>query len=127
MSDSATSMDCSPPHSSLSLGFSKNTGMGFHALFQGIIPIKIHTYGLFPFKICFHFSKADLHGCYKSLELCLTLCDPMDCSSLGFPVHGILQARTLEWVACAPPGDLPSSGMEPISHVSCVGRQVLYH
>ena len=27
------------------------------------------------------------------------LCDPMDCSLPGFPVHGILQARTLEWVA----------------------------
>ena len=35
----------------------------------------------------------------KSLQLCLTLCDPMDCSLPGFSVHGILQARTLEWVA----------------------------
>ena len=30
---------------------------------------------------------------------CLTLCDPMDCSPPGSPVPGILQARTLEWVA----------------------------
>ena len=29
---------------------------------------------------------------------CLTLCDPMDCSLPGSSVHGILQARTLEWV-----------------------------
>ena len=35
----------------------------------------------------------------KSLESCPTLCDPMDCSLPGFSVHGILQARTLEWVA----------------------------
>ena len=35
----------------------------------------------------------------KLLQLCLTLCDPMDCSSLGSSVHGILQARTLELVA----------------------------
>ena len=35
----------------------------------------------------------------KSLQLCPTLCDPMDCSLPGFSVHGILQARTLEWVA----------------------------
>ena len=35
----------------------------------------------------------------KSLQLCPTLCDPMDCSPPGFSVHGILQARTLEWVA----------------------------
>ena len=32
-------------------------------------------------------------------ELCLTLCDPMDCSLPGSYVHGILQARILEWVA----------------------------
>ena len=30
---------------------------------------------------------------------CVRLCDPMDCSLPGFSVHGILQARTLEWVA----------------------------
>ena len=35
----------------------------------------------------------------ESLQSCPTLCDPMDCSLPGFSVHGILQARTLEWVA----------------------------
>ena len=35
----------------------------------------------------------------KSLQSCLTLCDPRDGSSPGSPVPGILQARTLEWVA----------------------------
>ena len=34
-----------------------------------------------------------------SLQSCPTLCDPMDFSPPGFSVHGILQARTLEWVA----------------------------
>ena len=37
----------------------------------------------------------------KSLQSCLTLCDPMDCSPLGSSVHGIFQARALEWVAIA--------------------------
>jgi len=37
--------------------------------------------------------------CAKLLQLCLTLCDPMNCSPLGSSVHGILQARILEWVA----------------------------
>ena len=38
--------------------------------------------------------------CYaKSLQLCPTLCDPRDGSAPGSPVPGILQARTLEWVA----------------------------
>ena len=32
-------------------------------------------------------------------QSCLTLCDPMDCSPPGFSVHGIFQARVLEWVA----------------------------
>ena len=35
----------------------------------------------------------------KSFQSCPTLCDPMDCSLPGCSVHGILQARTLEWVA----------------------------
>ena len=35
----------------------------------------------------------------KLLQSCLTLCNPMDCSPSGSPVPGILQARTLEWVA----------------------------
>ena len=35
----------------------------------------------------------------KSLQSCLTLCDTMDCSPPGSPIPGILQARTLEWVA----------------------------
>ena len=37
--------------------------------------------------------------CAKLLQLCLTLCNPMDCSLLGSSVHGILQARILEQAA----------------------------
>ena len=40
------------------------------------------------------------------------LCDPMDCSLPGFSVHGILQARTLEWVPFPSPGDLFNPGIE---------------
>ena len=41
------------------------------------------------------------HRCYCCLvaKSCLTLCDPMDCSLPGSPVHGISQARILEWAA----------------------------
>ena len=35
----------------------------------------------------------------KSLQSCLTLCNPIDSSPSGSPIPGILQARTLEWVA----------------------------
>ena len=39
----------------------------------------------------------------KSLQSCPTLCDPIDGSPPGSPVPGILQARTLEWVAISSP------------------------
>jgi len=42
---------------------------------------------------------ADGAAAAKSLQSCLTLCDPIDGSLPGSPVPGILQARTLEWVA----------------------------
>ena len=50
--------------------------------------------------------------CVKSLQLCLTVCNPMD---FGPPGHGILQAGTLEWVAMPSllQGDLPNPGNEP--------------
>ena len=50
----------------------------------------------------------------KSLQSCLTLCDPVDCSPPG-SVHGILQARILEWIAFSSPGDLPGPGIKPVS------------
>ena len=37
--------------------------------------------------------------CAKTLQSCLTLCDPVDCGPPGSSVHGVLQARILEWVA----------------------------
>ena len=51
-------------------------------------------------------------------QLCLTLCNPMDCSPPGCSVHGISQARILEWVAISPPGALPDPGIKPESLVS---------
>ena len=49
----------------------------------------------------------------KFLQLCLTLCDLMDCSLPGSSVHGISQARILEWIAISDPaGDLPDPGIE---------------
>ena len=56
-------------------------------------------------------------GVYRACELsqsCPTLCDPMDYNPPGSSVHGIFQARIVEWVAFPPPGDIPNSGMEPV-------------
>ena len=58
-------------------------------------------------------------------KLCPTLCNPMDCSLPGPAVHGIVQARILEWVAISfsrgssLPGDW--------THVSRICRRILYH
>ena len=55
----------------------------------------------------------------KLLQSCATLHNPMDCSPQGSSVHGILQARILEWVAISsPPGDLPYPGIELSSLMS---------
>ena len=56
---------------------------------------------------------------------CLSLCNPMDCSSPGSSVHGILQARILEWVAM--PSSRESSWPRDWIRVSCIGRQILYY
>ena len=59
-----------------------------------------------------------------SAQSCLTLCSPMDCSPSGSSVHGILQARILEWVAM-----LSSRGpSQPRSWTWVLHcRQILYH
>ena len=51
----------------------------------------------------------------KSLQSCPTLGNPVDYSQLGSSVHGIIQARILEWVAMPSPEDLPNPGIEPMS------------
>ena len=56
----------------------------------------IFSFYIFPYIICLYSHAA---AAAKSLQLCPTLCDPIDGSPLGSPVLGILQARTLEWVA----------------------------
>ena len=62
------------------------------------------------------------------LQLCPTLCNLMDYNPPGSFVHGILQARILEWVAM--PSSRGSSGLSDqthVSYVSYIDRQVLYH
>ena len=48
-------------------------------------------------------------------QSCLALRDLMDCSPQDSSVHGIFQARVLEWVAFPPPGDLSDPGIDPES------------
>ena len=50
----------------------------------------------------------------KVAQSCVTLWDPIDCSPPGSSVHGVLEARILEWLFPSP-GDLPKPGIEPRS------------
>ena len=54
-------------------------------------------------------------------------CNPMDWSPTGFSVHGIFQARILEWVAIPyPTGSSWPSNQTHVSSIFCTGRQILY-
>ena len=60
----------------------------------------------------------DIHVCVRAQLLSrVSLCNPIDCSLPGSLVHGILQARLLDW-KFPPPGDLPEPGIKPTSPVS---------
>ena len=67
----------------------------------------------------------------KLLQSCLTICSPMVYSPPGFSVHGILQARILEWVAMPSSRESSHPGIEPaclacLLCVCSIGRKVLY-
>ena len=75
------------------------------------------------------------HPCRSSLycwcclvaKSCLTLCDPMDCSLPGSSVHGIFQARILEWVAISfSRGSSWPRDQTRVSCISCTGTWMLY-
>ena len=72
-------IDCSPPGSHLWDSPGKNTGVSCHFLLQ-CMKVKSEN---------------------EVAQSCLTLHDPMDCSPPGSSIHGISQARVLEWVAIA--------------------------
>ena len=72
-----------------------------------------------PSSLFFPLPPAILSACACSIaQWCLTLCDPMECSPPGLSVHGILQARILEWVVM--PSSRESSPPRDRTQVSCI-------
>ena len=110
----------------ISRGGSQHTGIskarirvGWHFLLQGIIPIQ----GLDP-----HLLLGRQVFTTEPPGKCPLLCDPMDCNSPGSSVHGVLQARILEWVAILShsflQGIFLTKGSNP-GLLHC--RKILYH
>ena len=61
----------------------------------------------------------------KVLQLCLTLRDPVDCRPPGSSVHGVLQARILEWIAIPfIRGSSQPRERIGLPYISCIGRRV---
>ena len=132
-------------------GKPKNTGVGSLSLLQQIFLTQELNHGLLHLRqilyqlsyqgsptIC-HVIDLDLFiitvryfanfSCIRCLgeseatQLCLTLCDPMDCSAPGHSAHGIFQGRILEWVAMSYSRGL--SQPRDQTWVSCIGRWIL--
>ena len=84
-------------------GKPKNTGVGSLSLLQWIFPTQESNRDLLHCRLILYQLSYDGLSIYvkwsEVAQLCLTLCDPMDCSPPGFSIHGIFQAWVLEWVA----------------------------
>ena len=115
----------------------------FHSLFVPLIGyfqlIFLLTYWFFFFfflflgQVCCWISvlNSSVYSLYcvhaKSPPSCVILCDPMDCSPPGSSVHGIHQARILEWVAMySSRGSSRPRDRTWVSYISCAGIRVLY-
>ena len=110
----------------------KNAGLGCHFLLQGIFPTQGSKLHLLHWQVdslpLSHQGRAFTVLCAKSLQSCSTLSDPVDCSPPGSSVHGILQARILEWVAISfSRGSSQPRDRTHVSCISCIVRHMPYH
>ena len=79
-------------------------GLYLIKVFDSLCLTEVNDYILFIYKFLFLWEKnylksMSVRACSDTTVSFLTLCDPMDCSLPGSSVHGILQAKILEWVA----------------------------
>ena len=94
------------------------TTLYFYLLFLVLLLYICYVHIRFnPTILCYNFcpenvSLKEMKTMCSVAQSCLTLCDPMDCSLPGSSVHGISQARILEWVAISSSRDLPNPGIQ---------------
>ena len=80
---------------------------------------------LLPVSLCL--PRRHLQSVCPVAQSCPALCDPMDCSPPGSSVHGILQARVLEWAAVPfSRGSSRPRDRTRVSYIAGIGRQALY-
>ena len=84
-----------------------------------------HSCNLLPTSLIAGHAKFLLNCCCSVVNSVWLLCNPVDCTPPGSSVHGIFQARTLEWVAISFPRG--SSWTRYQTHISCISRQILSH
>ena len=105
----------------------KTAGNSHSLLLRGSIRM-IYSENKYLFYTFFYFYNPlrIVHRCAIS-QHCPTLCNPVDCSPPGSSVHGILQTRTLEWVAIPfSRGSSQPRDQTCFSFISCFGRWILY-
>ena len=118
-------MDCSPPGSSVHEIFQARILEWVAISFSrgsGIQPMSPALAGGFFTTEIFFFLKSPYLLKVKVLatQSCLTLCDSMDCCPPGSSIHGILQARILEWVALPFSRESSQPGNQTqVSHIAC--------
>ena len=114
-------MDYSPSGSLYPWNFpGKNAGVGCHFLLQGIFPIQGSNLGLLHWwQTLYHLSHQESSKTVKVLvaQSCPTLCDPVDSRMPGSSLHGISQARILEWVAISS----SKESSQPREWNNCIG------
>ena len=91
----------------------QNTGVGSLSLLQGIFPTQASNPGLPHCRQILYQLESEV------AQSCPTLCDPVDCSPPGSSIHGILQAKILEWVAIS-----FSRGSSPFKQLTFYGEQI---
>ena len=96
---------------------------GFLSRYNDIVGLKTNLYSSVIYvrywEVMCHNVYACIHA--QSLQSCLTFCDPMECSPPGASVHGISQARILDWVAISfSRGSSQLRDQTQVSYIACI-------
>ena len=96
-----------------------------HPQLFSFFPSSVHSPTFFSFSTspCLVHTRRKEERCTLSRFSHVRLCDPIDCSPPGSSVHGILQAKTLEWIAISSSTGScrPNDGTQ-VSYISCIGK-----